>query len=1256
MKKSFWSILFLFLAFILFVVLSSCNTAVADPKKPKKKPPTPVDPPNPIVVGTDITFGLVTDNEVSLSWGAITGGTGPYLYKLVYSSQETSIETMNKVDTLNEGVINNWTSPTNGSISSLAPGESYFFTVLAKDSTGSKLLYPLKRITMNQNGAPNVNGEIIPSSITGSGLTLTWEEASSDIGGLTYKVVVSDDSTEIDTAEKAKNIDGDNIVRDFGAELTEDVSGLTSGKEYWFAVVVKDSNGLIALYPPVMITTADDIVPVKGTDISFSSPSQTGLTVNWGVASDNQTVESDLEYKLVRAEISGDIDTINEANAISEPCLVMNWTADITQKVITELVEDTTYWFAVLVRDKTGNIALYPPKSVTTLASESLPGTVPSGLIVYLNDGTQIAAGQNLPVTWVTKNTSGSIVLGGGIDVDSAMRKMLSDGNYGDVVVLRMDNPVDGEGYYGYTSYFKTELGVSVNSVTEVVFDPTLGNTLEGADINAIKVLANLPFVEQLIKNAEVLFITGGNQTKYYEAWNGTKVEDAIRYLLATKKIPIGGTSAGMHFLGLYVYAPKDAANAYLALKHNLDADFAPNGEYGEIINDFFDADTIPAFLSNTILDTHFSERNRMGRLVTLMARVVKHYGVSTTDIRGIACDERAALYIDAEGNGTVYSDDRVGFAYFVKGNGITPEVNTDDSPLTWNGANNALTTYKIRGSSNPSISNKFNLANWTPGSAAHYNAYVIEGDYGCEESGRIGAFKDEAENLVLNNTFTDTVEHRYTKWLRINNLTVGDQYKVTITMNGANVKFFYMKAPCKDSAGGESYSAHTSDLYYGENRGIYNYSDAQTEMTPDPVYDEDYEEYYWQPGATGVTITFKPQDTSVYFAMLTGSSGAAGGYSILVEKVGGGGGGGDVDPPVWESTYPKQHSSYTDGLTAKINETGTVFWIAVPKGSAAPTAAQVKAQATYSGVNLVDKAYIGVNAGTEVNDYLASGVPSNLIYDVYVVAEDSSANLQANPVKIQLWKGDVTSPVWASGYPKNDTVEADKFLVKVNEAGTIHWIAVEDTATAPTPAQVKAGVSYGSVSVYDKGTITVTANVESNSYLIVPFGNFKVYMVAEDSVGNLNSSCQSVSLTITGEYFNLTRGSRQDNLVIGAIGTTVWLRYTATATETLRFWVEDKFNFESTTKNWANDIYFYENQQVTTMTNITPSSTTFITPTTDGGYYYDDIQSISAPLYFSVPVVAGRTYYIKLYNNGSGSTGGATRVKLGTANPTNWN
>ena len=58
------------------------------------------------------------------------------------------------------------------------------------------------------------------------------------------------------------------------------------------------------------------------------------------------------------------------------------------------------------------------------------------------------------------------------------------------------------------------------------------------------------------IRNAEAIFIAGGDQSNYVRYWKDTPVEDAIN-LVAAKPAPIGGTSAGMAILGEFVYSAK---------------------------------------------------------------------------------------------------------------------------------------------------------------------------------------------------------------------------------------------------------------------------------------------------------------------------------------------------------------------------------------------------------------------------------------------------------------------------------------------------------------------------------------------------------------------------------------------------------------------------------------------------------------------------------------------------------------------------
>lgn len=63
------------------------------------------------------------------------------------------------------------------------------------------------------------------------------------------------------------------------------------------------------------------------------------------------------------------IDTIDEADAIINSDLVMDWTSNTTSYSLPGLSTNTTYFFAVLVKDAAGNMSLYTPASVTTSAT-----------------------------------------------------------------------------------------------------------------------------------------------------------------------------------------------------------------------------------------------------------------------------------------------------------------------------------------------------------------------------------------------------------------------------------------------------------------------------------------------------------------------------------------------------------------------------------------------------------------------------------------------------------------------------------------------------------------------------------------------------------------------------------------------------------------------------------------------------------------------------------------------------------------------
>lgn len=301
-------------------------------------------------------------------------------------------------------------------------------------------------------------------------------------------------------------------------------------------------------------------------------------------------------------------------------------------------------------------------------------------------------------VTYLTGNaadvtptpTPGLVLMGGSTDVDAAIAWLLTRANGGDVVVIR------SSGADGYNQYMFDM--VPVNSVETIIIDS--------------RVKADLASVTDKIRAAEALFIAGGDQWNYVNYWKNSATETAINYLLNTKGAPVGGTSAGLAILGSAYYSAETGSVTTAQALANPYNSLVTLGQ-----NDFLAA----THLQNTITDSHYTQRDRQGRHITFMARLMKDFAYTT--VKGIGVDEQTAVCIDQNGIGKVYG---LNHAYFLKNVNLGPETCVSGSPLTWNRAGQAVQAYKIQGSATGNGS--FNATNWTFSGGTSYFYYVNNG------------------------------------------------------------------------------------------------------------------------------------------------------------------------------------------------------------------------------------------------------------------------------------------------------------------------------------------------------------------------------------------------------------------------------------------------------------------------------------------------------------------------------------------------
>lgn len=291
----------------------------------------------------------------------------------------------------------------------------------------------------------------------------------------------------------------------------------------------------------------------------------------------------------------------------------------------------------------------------------------------------------------VTTNAIGGLILmGGSTDVDAAIQWFLQRAAGGDVVVIRSSG-ADGYNQYMYNM-------VNVNSVETIIIDS--------------RTKAELNTVAQKIRNAEALFIAGGDQWNYVNYWKNTITEDAINYLLTTKQVTVGGTSAGLAVLGAAYYSAQTGSVTSAQALANPYHRYVTIGQ-----GDFL----VHPFLANTINDSHYSQRDRQGRHITFLARLMKDNAYTT--VKGIGVDEQTAVCIDAAGIGKVYG---INSAYFMKNENLGPETCVSGTALTWNRSGTAIKTYKILGSQTGNGS--FNASNWTFSGGISYFNYVNNG------------------------------------------------------------------------------------------------------------------------------------------------------------------------------------------------------------------------------------------------------------------------------------------------------------------------------------------------------------------------------------------------------------------------------------------------------------------------------------------------------------------------------------------------
>lgn len=220
------------------------------------------------------------------------------------------------------------------------------------------------------------------------------------------------------------------------------------------------------------------------------------------------------------------------------------------------------------------------------------------------------------------------IPIGGGEDKEKEMRihrkfVELSGGKDGDIIVVPTASQLE-------------ETGPNYNEI----FQQLGAGQVEFLPISSREDCDNPSYVEMLDR-ATGIFMTGGNQLRLSAILGGTEVAQKIRRQNAAG-IPVAGTSAGASIMSEHMVAGGSGNNNPSENGVNL----APG----------------MGLTNAVIIDQHFTERNRLGRLLSASSY--------NPFLIGLGIDEDTAAFIGPDdvlevvGNGTITVVDASGMTY----------------------------------------------------------------------------------------------------------------------------------------------------------------------------------------------------------------------------------------------------------------------------------------------------------------------------------------------------------------------------------------------------------------------------------------------------------------------------------------------------------------------------------------------------------------------------------------------------------------
>ncbi|OKL40935.1 hypothetical protein A3841_13945 [Pontibacter flavimaris] len=154
---------------------------------------------------------------------------------------------------------------------------------------------------------------------------------------------------------------------------------------------------------------------------------------------------------------------------------------------------------------------------------------------------------------------------------------------------------------------------------------------------------ADTPEHLERIRQADVVFFTGGDQVRLASFLNGTELLRLMRHRYRTENIIISGTSAGAAIMSdSMIY---DGYGHYSLIKGEMKTTEGCS------------------FIKHVYIDTHFAERGRFGRLAHAVAHDPEYIGIGLSEETGIIIKEGDQVEVFGPGVVTIIDASEIRFS-----------------------------------------------------------------------------------------------------------------------------------------------------------------------------------------------------------------------------------------------------------------------------------------------------------------------------------------------------------------------------------------------------------------------------------------------------------------------------------------------------------------------------------------------------------------------------------------------------------------